>query len=206
MAYDSTVDAKKHIANIHWVYDTLFRPVIETDIAEHDHSKLNEPEKSCYDKYIPELRKYKYGTPEYKEVRARMRDEGLNHHYEMNRHHPEHFENGCEDMNLVDLCCMIIDWYAASLVSDTNFVGGVKKNVKNYNIPPMLEKIMLNTAKDIFKDRKPTAEERTKYTDSITWTQKYMEAKLAEFLKDKSSITDAAKTDLIQNPKGSNEK
>ena len=31
-----------------------------------------DPEKPVYDKYIPLLRKYKYGTPEYKKVREEI--------------------------------------------------------------------------------------------------------------------------------------
>jgi hypothetical protein len=36
------------------------------------------------------------------------------HHYPKNRHHPEHFEDGMNDMNLLDLIEMLADWKAAS--------------------------------------------------------------------------------------------
>jgi hypothetical protein len=33
----------------------------------------------------------------------------LKHHYENNRHHPEHFKNNIDDMNLIDLIEMLCD-------------------------------------------------------------------------------------------------
>ena len=37
----------------------------------------------------------------------------LQHHYEDNCHHPEHYRNGIHDMNMVDLIEMLCDWRAA---------------------------------------------------------------------------------------------
>jgi len=38
----------------------------------------------------------------------------LEHHYALYRHHPEHFQNGIDDMNLIDLVEMFADWKASS--------------------------------------------------------------------------------------------
>ena len=91
--YDSSIDAHYHIYNIQWVWANLVRPALDVRFDVHDQSKLESPEKECYDKYIPLLKKYKYGTPEYNQVREAMRKEGMAHHIEVNRHHPEHFKN-----------------------------------------------------------------------------------------------------------------
>jgi hypothetical protein len=40
--------------------------------------------------------------------------EALKHHYANNRHHPEHFENGINGMNLLDVIEMVCDWKAAA--------------------------------------------------------------------------------------------
>jgi hypothetical protein len=120
--------------------------------AHHDESKLQEPEKSTYDKYIPELRKYKYGSKEYQQVRDAMYKEGLKHHFESNRHHPEHFKNGMSDMNIIDLMELFCDWYAASLRSDAGFEEGLKINSKKYNMPDMLISIFQNTYDEYFKE------------------------------------------------------
>lgn len=90
MTYDSTQDTIKHIKN---VMDMLEKIVVnlENRSACHDASKLEEPEKSMYDQFTPKLRDSTYGSDEYKGF---LKDMGaaLQHHYEVNTHHPEHFK------------------------------------------------------------------------------------------------------------------
>ena len=38
----------------------------------------------------------------------------LDHHYANNSHHPEHYPNGVDGMNLFDLLEMLLDWKAAT--------------------------------------------------------------------------------------------
>ena len=38
----------------------------------------------------------------------------IDHHYANNRHHPEHWPNGINDMTLMDLIEMLADWKAAT--------------------------------------------------------------------------------------------
>ena len=79
----------------------------------HDDSKLLEPEKSMFDEYTPKLKEHDFGSEEYK-VALKDMGEALKHHYENNRHHPEHFEFGIDDMNLYDVVEMFCDWVVAS--------------------------------------------------------------------------------------------
>lgn len=119
----------------------------------HDLSKLSEPELSCFAEWGPKLGQLEYGTEEYEEARQKM-GEALKHHYENNRHHPEHFEGGVGDMNLVDLFEMVCDWKAASLrMKDGSFEQSVETCAKRFNIDPQLAKIIMNT-KDIL-DKAP---------------------------------------------------
>ena len=118
----------------------------------HDRSKFEEPEKSTYDKYIPLLKNVKYGSDEYNEIRNKMHEEVLQHHYRENRHHPEHFENGVNDMNLIDIIEMVCDWYTTSLLSDTDFEKGLEINCERFGINEQLAKIIFNTYKDLFKE------------------------------------------------------
>ena len=67
--YDSSIDAHYHIYNIQWVWANLVRPALDVRFDVHDQSKLESPEKECYDKYIPLLKKYKFGTPESNQVK-----------------------------------------------------------------------------------------------------------------------------------------
>lgn len=150
--YDSKFDTLRHKK---YLYDVILLIAIQNlfERAEsHDESKLKDPEKSFYDKYVPMLKPLKYGTPEADAVTKKM-NKGLEHHFKENRHHPEHFKDGIAGMNLIDLVEMVCDWFAASLRSDTPFnAGGLDKNIEKFNIPPMLESIIRNTYNDYLKD------------------------------------------------------
>lgn len=80
--------------------------------ACHDASKLESPEVEILDKFTPLLADLKYLSPEYKACLAEMAP-GLEHHYAVNRHHPEYFTGGVADMNLMDIIEMLVDWKAA---------------------------------------------------------------------------------------------
>ena len=148
--YDSMQDTLKHISNIQTIFSAVIIPEIEKRSENHDLSKLRSPEKETLDKYIPLLREVKYGTDEYKTLKKSMYEEGLSSHFKNNRHHPEHFENGVNDMNLIDLLEMVCDWFAASLRSDTSFSEGLEGNFKEYKIDPQLAGIIKNTYEEYF--------------------------------------------------------
>ena len=151
--YDSTIDAKAHIAKIQYIFENIVIPELESRSKDHDMSKLEDPEKETYDKYIPLLQKVKYGTPEYNKLKDEMAETGVGHHYLVNRHHPEHFENGVEDMTLFDIIEMFFDWYAASLRSDTGFEKGIAMNVRRYDISEDLKKIFVNTYNEYLRNK-----------------------------------------------------
>ena len=150
--YDSTPDTLVHIKNIQMVFNLIIIPELIKRAKGHDVSKLESPEKETYDKYIPLLRSAKYGTDEYNKIRESMAKEGLSHHYSVNRHHPEHFKDLVNGMNLVDFVEMICDWFAASLRSDTSFIEGLKPNQEKYDLPDMVMSIIKNTYEDYFED------------------------------------------------------
>lgn len=149
--YDSTIDVKLHIEKIQDLLMTIAVPELTQRAHDHDKSKLTNPEKETYDKYIPMLKKVKYGTPEYNSIKEEMAKYGLSHHYSVNRHHPEHFENGIKDMTLFDITEMFFDWYAASLRSDTGFEKGLLMNKERYNISDELYSIFINTYNEYMK-------------------------------------------------------
>src|SRR3990170_7892545 len=110
--YDSTEDTEKHIETVQ-LYLRRVRVEIDRVSKRHDASKLKPPEKELYDEYTPKLSSVVYGSDEYKQYLAEM-GEVLQHHYKVNRHHPEHFENGINGMTLIDLVEMFCDWVAAA--------------------------------------------------------------------------------------------
>lgn len=158
--YDSTKDTLKHKIHVCDVLNKLIISELSKRAVTHDDSKLKAPEKQCYDQYIPLLRQHKYGTPEYEECRVRMKEDGMDHHFLVNRHHPEHFQNGIKDMTIVDVVELLCDWFAASLRSDTTFMEGLDRNVEKYGIPEELKSIFINTYNEYFKDYESTNREK----------------------------------------------
>lgn len=116
----------------------------------HDDSKLKEPEYSIMKKNIESLRKLTYGSKEYK-LKLKEMDKALTHHYKNNDHHPEHFENGINDMNLVQVVEMFCDWFAATLKHDDgDIMESIRINKDRFNMSDQLVNIFINTV-DLLK-------------------------------------------------------
>jgi len=76
----------------------------------------------------------------------------LQHHYENNPHHPEHFENGIKGMTLVDIVEMFCDWKAATLRHDNGDIyKSIEFNKNRFGYSDDLEQIFINTAQ-LFDD------------------------------------------------------
>lgn len=116
----------------------------------HDNSKYEDAEFPIYAEMMDEFEKHSYGSKGYDKAKEAIKP-ATDHHYRHNRHHPEHFDNGIEGMNLVDLLEMLCDWKSATQNNDQK-PGNLKKSieigVKKYNISPQLVKILYNTAID----------------------------------------------------------
>jgi Family of unknown function (DUF5662) len=112
--------------------------------AVHDNSKFSPEEFELYDKLFPELQKYPYGSPELKAVYKQL-GPALQHHLQVNRHHPEYYENSINGMNLIDVLEMVCDWMAASKRSQTGIDRGLEINKERYGISDQLFAIIKNT-------------------------------------------------------------
>lgn len=110
--FDSRPDTYAHITLVRaFLTDVVNELLVRA--CEHDRSKLEDPEIGMYDEFTPRLAGSTYGSDEYRGFLKEM-GPALQHHYEANRHHPEHFTEGIRDMNLIDLVEMACDWIAAS--------------------------------------------------------------------------------------------
>jgi len=114
----------------------------------HDATKLEEPEFSQHKEYTDQAQGVKFGSEEYNKLRQKFQ---LIHeyHFDRHRHHPEHFPNGINDMNLVDLIEMMCDWKAASVWYKGDMQSSLKVQRKRLKISPQLMQIIKNTAKDL---------------------------------------------------------
>src|SRR3989344_6322385 len=110
--YDSTIDTRKHIQRVGELISIAISE-LEQRALQHDKSKLEEPEKSIFDNYSLRLADTQFGSPEYEQLLKEIEPATL-HHYAVNRHHPEHYQNGINDMTLFDVIEMFMDWKASS--------------------------------------------------------------------------------------------
>lgn len=147
----TTVDFKSTIrdtaAHISRVQDLLTQMIGHLSLrsALHDQSKLAEPELSIFASVSTKLRDMQYMSPEYKACLAEMKP-ALDHHYENNRHHLQHFLNGIQGMNLIDLLEMICDWKAAGeRHKDGSLIKSIEINQTRFGYSDELKQILLNT-------------------------------------------------------------
>lgn len=145
---DSTLDTLRHSRRV----DELLLQVIlglQDRLHKHDESKMHEPEKGTFDRATPRLKTLTYGSAEYREALSDM-SEALEHHYGHNRHHPEHFDGGVDDMTLIDVIEMLCDWKAAT---ERHEDGDLSKSLgiqqERFGLAPQLVWIFENTAREL---------------------------------------------------------
>jgi len=146
--YDSTADTLKHSLRV----GTLLAPVI-AELAErattHDLSKTEDPELATFNEYTPKLRTSTYGSDEYKGYLTEMQA-GLAHHYEHNRHHPEHFADGVDGMTLIDLIEMLADWKAATeRHADGDLARSLTIQRERFGLSDQTAAVLANTARHL---------------------------------------------------------
>lgn len=156
MTYDSRPETMEHISRVrHFLSLAVIN--LKGRGIRHDASKLVQPELMAFDIATPKLADLEYGSEEYKQS---LKDLGpaLDHHFKHNDHHPEHYENGVDEMSLMALIEMLCDWRAAServkqRTDDpekvSTFEAGLEHNFERFFIEPQLAQILRNTAKEL---------------------------------------------------------
>jgi hypothetical protein len=135
----------RHIETVRNHLNAVVRELL-TRAEQHDQSKLQNPEREMFDEYTPLLRASTYGSEEYKGFLAGM-SKALAHHYEQNRHHPEHFPNGIQGMNLIDVLEMICDWKSSTLRhADGDIYKSIEINQQRFGYSDELAQLLRNTA------------------------------------------------------------
>lgn len=142
------VETQKHIEAVR-KYIRFMIDKIDIRGVKHDASKLESPEVEIFAEYTPKLSQCSYGSAEYEQNLQEMKP-ALEHHYASNRHHPEHFVNGVNDMTLVDIIEMFCDWKASTLRhNDGNLLKSIELNAERFNMDGQLKQILMNTARMI---------------------------------------------------------
>lgn len=149
MSYDSRQDVEAHVQRVRELAHSFANRLYER-AHNHDASKLQEPEKSTFDEWVPVLKTTEFGSPEYLQALDGMGD-GLQHHYAENRHHPEHFEDSIAGMTLLDLVEMVCDWVAAAGAKGQ--AVNVELLAKRFGIEAQLAAILENTLREMEGER-----------------------------------------------------
>lgn len=141
-------ETMKHIQTVGKYILSLVAHLLER-ATKHDASKLVSPEVEIFDEFTPKLKGSTYQSPEYEEFRKQMKP-ALDHHYEKNDHHPEHFKNGMKDMDLLQLTELLCDWKAASLRHDDGDIRtSIEKNQDRFGYSDDVKAILLNTVNNM---------------------------------------------------------
>jgi len=146
--YDSTSETLKHIKRVSELLSLASINLLQRGI-KHDNSKLETPEKEEFDRLTPLLKGCSFGTNEYQNHLTQLKL-ALDHHYKNNSHHPQHYCNGVDGMDLFDLMEMFLDWKASSeRHDDGDIYKSISINADRFKLSEQLVKILENTAKNL---------------------------------------------------------
>lgn len=141
---DSRPETLLHIRKVQRNINKIIRELTRR-ADHHDDSKLESPEIEYFDEATERLKDIEYGSKEYIENLKDIQP-ALDHHYSKCRHHPQHFKNGINDMNLIDIMELFADWLAST---ERNANGNIRKSIefnqKRFQISKQLTKIFENT-------------------------------------------------------------
>lgn len=147
--YDSSRDTLLHIKRVNELLGMAARELIRRGNI-HDSSKLRSPEKEKFDELTPKLKSLTYGTEEYKESLKEL-GIALDHHYQNNSHHPQHYSNGVDGMDLFDIMEMFFDWKAATERMDNgDILQSIEINKERFKISDQLSNIFKNTVDSLY--------------------------------------------------------
>lgn len=139
----------KHINDVRENIWKLIRH-LDKRAQEHDASKMESPEREIFAENTPKLALTEYGSEAYKKLLEEVRP-AIDHHYSKCRHHPEHFSDGIEGMDLLDILEMISDWAAATKRNKNgNIHKSIEYNTERFKMTPQLAKILKNTVDRYF--------------------------------------------------------
>lgn len=152
MTQELIVHDSETLKHVNEVRDNIWTLIKELDqrAQVHDASKFEEPERSVFAANTPKLAVTEYGTPAYEKLLEEVKP-AIEHHYAKNTHHPEHWPNGIEDMDLLDLVEMLSDWAAATRRNKNgNIHKSIEHNKERFGMTDQLAKIFTNTVNRYF--------------------------------------------------------
>jgi len=140
-----TAETLKHICRVSRLMNEAASELLRRASC-HDASKLETPEAEEFERLTPILKDLSYGTPAYDACLVELAV-ALDHHYKNNTHHPQHYTNGVNGMDLFDIMEMFFDWKASSeRHTDGDIYKSIELGAKRFEISEQLQVIFNNTA------------------------------------------------------------
>lgn len=147
---DSRPDTLAHVARVQDLLEVCSSKLMGRALV-HDASKLEEPEKSAFDRLKAlSLSGMAYGSEEYRACLCAEKP-AIEHHYKANSHHPEYYENGVDGMSLFDVLEMLMDWKAATerMKDGGDIHASLVHNIERFKLSPQLASILGNTIREM---------------------------------------------------------
>ena len=139
----------KHVNEVRQNLWTLIRE-LDRRASVHDASKFESPEAEVFAENTPKLAKTEYGGPEYQELLKTVKV-AIDHHYSKHDHHPEYYNKGIEEMDLLQIIEMLSDWVAATKRNKNgNIHRSIELNTERFKMTPQLASILRNTVDRYF--------------------------------------------------------
>lgn len=135
-----------HIEQVRKLCDAAARDLAERG-RTHDASKFLPAEQDVFEANTHRRDSVPFGSAAYYAHLARVKP-ALDHHYAMNRHHPEHFADGVSGMNLLDLLEMTCDWMAVTVTDPRNLepaYASIRLNQERFGYSDELARILRQT-------------------------------------------------------------
>ena len=133
----------RHIRTIQG-YMTLIGTEWVERTRRHDESKLDDIELYGYVGIAEATKGLTAGSQEYLDALEPYKTV-IRRHYILNDHHPEHFANRVNGMNLIQVLEMVCDWIAASTDREMHPMQSIDAQCTRFNIDAQLKKIIINT-------------------------------------------------------------
>jgi len=137
-------DTRRHISDVQARGET-FISILADELSRHDESKLDDFEADIFAEHYDSLFLYEYGTPEYKENMKKLKP-AIKHHHTLNPHHPEHYSDGVNGMDLIQLVAMYLDWSSAcTRTSGGSLLNSIEVGKTKYAMSDQLVDIFTRT-------------------------------------------------------------
>ncbi len=147
---ETELDTRKHIERVQYYMGIMVDELLRRSRV-HDKSKLGPEELPLFATVNSKLKTSTYGSKEYDQFLKEL-GPALEHHYRANSHHPEHYPNGLNGMDLCDLVEMFCDWMAAT---ERHNNGDIHKSINHnrgrFGMEQQTCAFMANTATGLMK-------------------------------------------------------